>query len=52
VLIGWVWLDERPGLLTLVGGAVTVGGVILANARRRSVPARPVPLEAKACGRG
>lgn len=37
VLIGWVWLGERPGLLTLVGGAVTVGGVILANMRRRSV---------------
>lgn len=39
VLIGWVWLHERPGVLTLVGGAVTVGGVVLANARRRAVPA-------------
>ena len=38
VLIGWVWLGERPGLLTLVGGAVTVGGVILANARGRAAP--------------
>ena len=35
VFIGWVWLGERPGVLTLIGGAVTVGGVILANARRR-----------------
>ncbi|HEV2539914.1 MAG TPA: DMT family transporter [Frateuria sp.] len=44
VLIGWVWLGERPGLLTLVGGAVTVGGVILANARGRRAPTRPVAV--------
>jgi drug/metabolite transporter (DMT)-like permease len=37
VLIGWVWLGEQPGWLTLIGGAITVGGVALANARR-SVP--------------
>jgi drug/metabolite transporter (DMT)-like permease len=43
VLIGWVWLGERPELLTLVGGAVTVGGVILANARGRAATARPAP---------
>ena len=36
VLIGWVWLGERPGWLTLIGGVVTVGGVVLANARRRA----------------
>jgi drug/metabolite transporter (DMT)-like permease len=43
VLIGWVWLGERPTLLTLVGGVITVGGVVLANARRRpSVPVAPV----------
>lgn len=35
VLIGWVWLGERPTLLTVIGGAITVGGVILANARKR-----------------
>jgi drug/metabolite transporter (DMT)-like permease len=39
VLIGWLWLGERPGVLTLVGGVVTVGGVVLANARRRAAPA-------------
>jgi len=42
VLIGWLWLGERPGLLTLVGGVITVGGVVLANARRRAVPRVPV----------
>jgi drug/metabolite transporter (DMT)-like permease len=42
VLIGWVWLGERPTLLTLVGGVITVGGVVLANARRR-VPAPVAP---------
>jgi drug/metabolite transporter (DMT)-like permease len=53
VLIGWVWLGERPGLLTLVGGAVTVGGVILANTRRRAAaPARPIAMEAEPCERG
>ncbi|HET6433423.1 DMT family transporter [Dyella sp.] len=39
VLIGWLWLGERPGVLTLVGGMVTVVGVILANTRRRALPA-------------
>lgn len=43
VLIGWVWLGERPTVLTLIGGAITVGGVVLANARRRpSAPATAV----------
>jgi len=40
VLIGWVWLGERPGALTLVGGAVTVAGVVLANTKRRVAPVR------------
>ncbi|WP_233840051.1 DMT family transporter [Dyella sp. 2HG41-7] len=51
VLIGWVWLGERPGLLTLVGGAITVGGVALANAKRRA-PAPSMPNDsatAKQC---
>jgi drug/metabolite transporter (DMT)-like permease len=53
VLIGWLWLGERPGALTLVGGVITVGGVVLANARRRAVPAivKPVLAE-KVCEQG
>ena len=49
VLIGWVWLDERPGALTLVGGVITIGGVVLANMRRKrpAVAARATqPAEA------
>ena len=38
VLIGWLWLGERPGVLTLAGGAVVIGGVILANTGTRAVP--------------
>lgn len=45
VLIGWLWLGERPGPLTLVGGAVTVAGVVLANARRRAPVPAAVPCE-------
>lgn len=41
VLIGWLWLGERPGLLTLVGGLITVAGVALANVRRRTMPSMP-----------
>lgn len=33
LLISWVWLGERPGWMTLVGGAVVVAGVVLTNTR-------------------
>lgn len=45
VLIGWVWLGERPGALTLIGGVITVAGVVLANARRRASPAAVLAVE-------
>lgn len=41
VLIGWLWLGEHPGLLTLIGGVITVSGVALANTRRRALPSMP-----------
>jgi drug/metabolite transporter (DMT)-like permease len=48
LLIGWLWLHEVPNALILVGGAITIGGVVLANAGRRPAapvtsPALPVP---------
>jgi drug/metabolite transporter (DMT)-like permease len=49
VLIGWLWLDERPGWLTLIGGAVTVGGVVLANMRRGPRTDAPLLDDAKPC---
>lgn len=50
VLIGWVWLDERPGALTLVGGVITIGGVVLANMRRkRPAMATLAPQPVEAC---
>lgn len=50
VLIGWAWLGEKPGWLTLVGGAITVGGVALANTRRSGAAAKTVvPAVEQAC---
>jgi drug/metabolite transporter (DMT)-like permease len=51
LLIGWLWLHEVPNALILVGGAITVGGVVLANARRRPLQTVPpaAPCE-RACG--
>ena len=40
LLIGWLWLRERPGWLTLIGGTIVIGGVILSNMKER-VPAPP-----------
>jgi len=52
LLIGWLWLHEVPNALVLVGGAITVGGVVLANARRRAVPAAIAPVASvEACER-
>jgi drug/metabolite transporter (DMT)-like permease len=36
LLIGWLWLGERPGWVTLIGGAIVVIGVVLTNTRGRA----------------
>jgi drug/metabolite transporter (DMT)-like permease len=42
IVIGWLWLHEVPGPMVLAGGVVVIGGVVLANARRRvAVPVAP-----------
>ncbi len=34
--IAWVWLGEVPRLLTVLGGFLALGGVVLINTRRRN----------------
>jgi drug/metabolite transporter (DMT)-like permease len=35
VVVAWLWLGERPAPITLLGGLLAVGGVVLLSARRR-----------------
>ena len=43
-LIAWIWRHEIPGLTSLLGGAVALGGVLLVNTLGRpAAPALVVP---------
>ena len=33
-LIGWLWLNEVPTTLGLIGGALALGGVVLVNVKK------------------
>jgi len=47
VLIGMLWLHEQPGMLTAVGGVITILGEVLANTRRRIAVAPAVAIESR-----
>jgi drug/metabolite transporter (DMT)-like permease len=46
IAIAWIWLGEVPRLISLVGGAVALGGVVLVNTMGKRNLERPVEATA------
>ncbi|MCP4024026.1 MAG: EamA family transporter [Desulfobacteraceae bacterium] len=36
ILIGWLWLDELPSTISIIGGSIAISGVICANMKKES----------------
>ncbi len=48
IVLGWLLLAEAPPLLSFVGGAVAIIGVVYARSKPRGVPPVATPSEARA----
>jgi drug/metabolite transporter (DMT)-like permease len=46
IAIAWIWLGEVPRLISLVGGAIALGGVILVNTLGKTKLDKAKPVEA------
>jgi drug/metabolite transporter (DMT)-like permease len=47
LVVAYGWLGERPAGAALLGGALSVGGVVLINRRVRGRGGRPVPSKTR-----
>lgn len=53
ILVGWIWLNELPSAIALIGGAVAISGVLLTNTgrRNRAATASPCRIDTRAAAR-